>query len=165
MPAYPLLWSRHDEVNRHYRRYQRRTLLAAAVAAGWAPVHTTYFNTLLLAPAAVVRLSHRHTAASTDRSDLDRTPRSLDTVLEMPMRVEATLLRHGLRLPAGLSLLALLRNEAPGWNAAAPDQCARSSSRAAVPIHSSRCSSQNARVCAPGRSRSGAGPRPRARSR
>ena len=35
VPAYPALWSLHDEANHHYRRYGRRSLQAAARDAGW----------------------------------------------------------------------------------------------------------------------------------
>ncbi|MEA2435654.1 MAG: hypothetical protein QOF65_210, partial [Thermoleophilaceae bacterium] len=35
VPAHPRLWSRHDEVNGHRRRYTRETLQRAAEAAGW----------------------------------------------------------------------------------------------------------------------------------
>src|SRR4051794_16215762 len=34
-PASPRLWSRHEVVNPHYRRYTRRSLRAAADEAGW----------------------------------------------------------------------------------------------------------------------------------
>src|SRR3954470_12586476 len=35
VPAYPSLWSQHDVVNRHYRRYRAHSLRAAAAGAGW----------------------------------------------------------------------------------------------------------------------------------
>lgn len=107
VPAHPALWSAHDEANRHYRRYTRRALVAAAVETGWAVEARTYFNAALLAPAAVVRLARRH--ARSQRSELSLTPPALDRVLEWPSIAEAALLRSGVRLPAGLSLLAVLR--------------------------------------------------------
>jgi SAM-dependent methyltransferase len=112
VPAYPRLWSRHDEVNGHLRRYTRRTLRAAAGAAGWRVERMTSFNAAYLLPAALVRLATR---ASGDRrgSDLALTPPALDAVLELPLRAEAALIRRGVPLPAGLSLLALLRAEGP----------------------------------------------------
>jgi SAM-dependent methyltransferase len=108
VPAYPWLWSSHDEVNHHRRRYTEATLLAAAAPAGWTPVRTTHFNSLLL-PAAVVyraldRLLRRSPPAA---ADLDRTPGWLNTILERPMRLEARLISRGHRIPAGLSLLAV----------------------------------------------------------
>ena len=34
VPAFPFLWSRHDELHHHKRRYRKRGLVAAAEAAG-----------------------------------------------------------------------------------------------------------------------------------
>lgn len=111
VPAHPSLWSAHDEANRHYRRYTRRALIAAAVEAGWAVDENTYFNAALLAPAAVVRVARR--GAGSPRSELSLTPPALDRVLEWPSRAEAALLRAGVRMPVGLSLLAVLRAGEP----------------------------------------------------
>lgn len=115
VPAYQALWSEHDEANLHYRRYRRPRLRRAAMSAGWEPVAFTYFNSLLLAPAAAVRLAQRRRRrgggrSGPPRSQLHMTPSALDPVLEMPLRLEASLIRRGLRLPAGLSLLGVFRN-------------------------------------------------------
>jgi SAM-dependent methyltransferase len=111
VPAYQALWSWHDEVNRHFRRYDGASLRAAAREAGWDVVGDTHFNSLLLAPAAVVRLVQRRRRAHA-HSDLDLTPSRLNGLLELPMRLESGLLGSGARLPAGLSLLAVLRRSA-----------------------------------------------------
>lgn len=108
VPAYPALWSRHDEQNLHRRRYTRASLRAAARDAGWHLERETSFNTLLLPVAAAVRLAQRVVAPRPDRSDLARSPALLNRVLELPLALEASLLRLGLRLPAGMSLLAVL---------------------------------------------------------
>jgi SAM-dependent methyltransferase len=111
VPAYEALWSAHDEANEHLRRYRARDLRALAGRAGLSTERVTYFNTLLLPPAAVVRIAERlrrHPRPATT-SDLDLTPRSLNRALEVPLRIEAAVLRRGARLPAGLSLLAVLR--------------------------------------------------------
>ncbi len=55
VPAYQGLWSRHDEINHHHRRYSRRALLEAARAAGWSCERTTHFNSLLLPVAIALR--------------------------------------------------------------------------------------------------------------
>jgi hypothetical protein len=107
VPAYPRLWSRHDEVNGHLRRYTRRTLRAAAEAAGWRVEWMTSFNLAYLLPAAVVRVARRRDGG--DVSELTYTPSRLDGLLELPLRAEAALISRRIVLPAGLSLLALLR--------------------------------------------------------
>ncbi len=110
VPAYQALWSRHDEANHHYRRYSRPRLRGSAAAAGWRIEHVSSFNSLLLAPAAAVRLAQRRFGAGNgSTSDLDLGPAWLNDVLEWPLALEARWLRAGHALPAGLSLLALLR--------------------------------------------------------
>jgi SAM-dependent methyltransferase len=110
VPAYQALWSSHDTANLHYRRYDRSSLRTAALAAGWDVVSDTYFNGLLLAPAAAVRFASRWRTQT--HSDLEATPQILNGVLELPLRLESRILAVGSRLPAGLSLLAVLRRPA-----------------------------------------------------
>jgi SAM-dependent methyltransferase len=109
VPAYPLLWSSHDVANEHRRRYVRRTLRAAAEEAGWTWLRDTSFNTLLAPPVAAVKLVDRlRRPPANASSHLRLTPPRLNDVLEQTLRAEAALLARGRRLPAGLSLLAVL---------------------------------------------------------
>ncbi|MDX6685112.1 MAG: hypothetical protein QOF26_3080 [Baekduia sp.] len=111
VPAYQALWSWHDEANLHFRRYDSASLRAAAREAGWDLVGDTHFNSLLLGPAAAVRVLQRRRRGHA-QSDLDLTPGRLNGMLELPLRLESGLLGSGTRLPAGLSLLAVLRRSA-----------------------------------------------------
>lgn len=113
VPAYQALWSLHDEANHHYRRYGRISLRSAATDAGWRVERVTSFNSLLLAPAAAVRLAQRRRLGQANGSytpDLNLGPPWLNAVLELPLSAEARWLRRGRTLPLGLSLLAVLRN-------------------------------------------------------
>jgi SAM-dependent methyltransferase len=110
VPAHPRLWSRHDEVNGHRRRYTSQSLRTAAVAAGWRIERLTGFNVVYLLPAALVRLSRKRGGEQSE-SELQLTPPWLDTALELPLRAEAALIRRGRDLPPGLSLLAVLRKD------------------------------------------------------
>ena len=115
VPAYQGLWSMHDVANHHYRRYSRPRLRAAAGDAGWQVLRMTSFNGLLLGPAAAVRLAERRRLrqpAGDYRPELTLGPEWLNAVLEQPLRLEARWLSRGRRLPAGLSLLAVLENPA-----------------------------------------------------
>ncbi len=110
MPAYPSLWSGHDEINHHYRRYTRRSLQRVAEQAGWEQVRTTYFNSLLLPMAALLRVMERLNTKTTESSlDLWVPPAPVNWLLERPLALEAALIAHGARIPAGLSLLAVFR--------------------------------------------------------
>ncbi len=118
VPAYQTLWSRHDEANHHFRRYSRASLRAAAQASGWLVGRTTSFNGLLLAPAAVFRLAQRRRPLNHDYTpDLHIGPAWLNGVFERPLQAEARWLRRGHAIPAGLSLLMVMRNPPAGGEA------------------------------------------------
>jgi SAM-dependent methyltransferase len=104
VPAYQWLWSRHDDSHHHFRRYTKRRLAEVAAANGWTPILATYFNSLLLAPIACVRLFQRIRPPEDETTDYERTPGMLNRVLELPMRLEAALVARGVRLPAGVSV-------------------------------------------------------------
>jgi SAM-dependent methyltransferase len=111
VPAYQWLWSGHDEINHHHRRYTRRSLLQVAEQAGWELVRTTYFNSLLLPVAIALRGLDRLSSSKTTESSLDLwvPPAPLNWLLERPLALEAALIKRGGRIPAGLSLLAIFR--------------------------------------------------------
>lgn len=110
VPAYDWMWSHHDDIHHHVRRYTRSRLLERVSDNGWRPVFATYFNSLLLAPIAAVRGLQR-LGRPPRRTDYDLTPAPLNAVLEMPMRAEARLIAGGRRLPAGLSVGLVCRAE------------------------------------------------------
>jgi SAM-dependent methyltransferase len=111
VPAYQWLWSGHDEINHHHRRYTRRTLQRVAEQAGWRQARTTYFNSLLLPAAIVLRVLDRVNRAKTTETSLDLwvPPEPLNWLLERPLTLESALISRGARIPAGLSLLAVFR--------------------------------------------------------
>jgi SAM-dependent methyltransferase len=133
VPAYMWLWSQHDVDYHHYRRYTLRRLEQRVRECGWEPLAWTYFNSLLLAPIAIVRLVSRHgseCANGEHRQDLRRTPRVLNRALQAPMRAEARLIERGGRLPAGVSIGMVCRDTATGTPVAdAPSTVATAAAR------------------------------------
>jgi SAM-dependent methyltransferase len=110
VPAYQWLWSGHDEINHHHRRYTRRSLQSVGEQAGWQQVRTTYFNSLLLPAAIALRVLDRFSRKTTESSlDLWVPPAPVNWLLERPLAIEAALIGRGGRIPAGLSLLAVFR--------------------------------------------------------
>lgn len=43
VPAFQILWSRHDELNHHHARYDRGTLSELLTESGWRPLEMEYF--------------------------------------------------------------------------------------------------------------------------
>jgi SAM-dependent methyltransferase len=103
LPAYGWLLSAHDRAVHNVRRYDRRTLRRMLERAGFAKIRATYWNTLLF-PIMVIR--RMVLGSRDDTSDVRRFPRPLERAFRGIMRVENMLLRHGVALPFGGSILA-----------------------------------------------------------
>ena len=114
VPQYAWLWGEHDVLAHHHRRYTRALLRDRAAEAGLAAQRLTAFNTVLLPAIAAARLVQRARRRAQPASDLGRTPQgAINAALERILRSEAALIRHGRDLPAGVSLLAVLRRPRP----------------------------------------------------
>jgi SAM-dependent methyltransferase len=110
VPAYQWLWSGHDEINHHHRRYNRRTLLSAAQSGGWELESFTNFSSLTLPVAILLRALERFMPSTTKSSlDLWVPPAPLNWALRQPLNLEARVIGRGGSIPAGLSLLAVFR--------------------------------------------------------
>ena len=107
VPAFPFLWSRHDEEHHHKRRYRKAEFLEALAAAGLEPVRATYFNALLFPLIAGVRLVRK--ALGRDGADDEALPaKPLNRLLEGVFAWERHLVGR-VPLPVGVSLLVLAR--------------------------------------------------------
>lgn len=109
VPAFPALWSHHDETHHHFRRYTRRSLAAAAEAAGLEVEKTFYFNSFLLPVAMAVRgLKAALRRATPD----DSMPAPwLNMLLQRVFSAERYLVGR-VPMPAGLSCGAILKRRA-----------------------------------------------------
>jgi SAM-dependent methyltransferase len=109
VPAHGFLWSDHDRISHHRRRYGARGLRERLVAAGLEPRRITYFNSLLFAPVAAVRLGQRLLPRrDSPRSDLELPGQTsaVNRLLSRVFAAEAALLSRR-DLPVGVSLLAI----------------------------------------------------------
>ena len=112
VPAHPWLWSSHDEMCHHQRRYTRASLLGVAAASGWSAERVTGFNAGLLPAVAAYRALDRfRRSPRPDGADFEATPRWANVFLEALLRAEAAGVRRGRNLPVGVSAMAVLRAE------------------------------------------------------
>lgn len=106
VPAHPWMWSAHDEVNHHKRRYTKATLGAAIEGAGLTHAGLRWFNSLLFPAAVAARLAGRLTGK--DDSDDSPPAKPLNVVFEKIFGLERYLVGR-VPLPPGLSILTLVR--------------------------------------------------------
>lgn len=109
VPAFMSLWSHHDEVNHHFRRYTLTTLRTLFKNANLSVIKSTYFNTILFIPIFVFRSLSKlipekwiRTGAGSDATLSDN--KSLTSkILYQIFNFELFLLRY-FRLPFGVSI-------------------------------------------------------------
>lgn len=122
VPAYPWLWSDHDEAVHHRRRYTRATLEPVLLGAGFRIERVSYYTSLLLPLMAAQRMGNRLRAVRRARGteearpeyDVSIPPAPVNAAFSAAMRAERALLRGlghlgGGALPAGGSLIAQCR--------------------------------------------------------
>jgi SAM-dependent methyltransferase len=112
VPALGWLWSRHDEVNDHFRRYNRSLLVALLRDAGFKVETVRYFFVWTVAPMLVRRWVSRPRAGRAGRPARDAAvsipPTPVNKLLTLASRGEHAL-GNLIRWPIGSSLLALAR--------------------------------------------------------
>ncbi|MAW98441.1 MAG: SAM-dependent methyltransferase [Sphingomonas sp.] len=106
VPAHQWMWSAHDVVNHHHRRYSKRTLAQAIEKAGLRHNGLRWFNSLLFPAAVAARLAGR--IRGKDDSDDSPPAKPLNTAFEAVFALERHLLGR-LPMPPGLSIITLVR--------------------------------------------------------
>lgn len=104
VPAHQWMWSAHDSVNHHHRRYSKARLRRLIATSPLKLEAIGYFNSLLFPLAVAQRLASR--LSGTDDSNLTLPPRPLNYALERGFAAERLLIGR-VPLPPGLSLFAI----------------------------------------------------------
>ncbi|MEW6723096.1 MAG: methyltransferase domain-containing protein, partial [Candidatus Micrarchaeota archaeon] len=107
VPAFMSLWSAHDDANGHFRRYSGSALRSALDSTGLAVRRLSYWNALLLLPAAIRRIALR------GGDDLRRLHPLANSSLGLILRAENAILRYA-DLPFGVSVFAVAGKRGPG---------------------------------------------------
>ncbi len=109
VPAYQFLWSHHDDINHHKRRYVLRGLKQVVSKAGYTVRYGGYFNTFLFPMVAAVRYLKkllRIDSSSGSSNDLLLPPKPVNQFLSLLFASERHLMDR-FSLPFGVSVLLL----------------------------------------------------------
>lgn len=105
VPAFQWLWSKHDELHHHKRRYSRKSLERVIRAAGLRPLKTGYFNSLLFPLAVIQRMATRIAGGEAVADELP--PKPLNRALGGIFSLESAMAGK-VGLPFGLSAYAIV---------------------------------------------------------
>ena len=109
--AYPWMMSGHDRALSTQRRYTRSELATKLTDSGFKVVRATYANTILLPLAVMRRLVFKRVGLADDGSDVRPQPDWLNRIFTGVLRLEASVVQRRINLPAGLSLICVVRKD------------------------------------------------------
>jgi SAM-dependent methyltransferase len=111
VPAWPFLWSRHDTVHHHKRRYTKPEFSALLQEAGYKVDFISYYNFWLFPVVALVRFLKK--VLKIEHSPDDALPRYpfLNTLLCALFSSERHILSQRIALPFGVSIVAVCRKQ------------------------------------------------------
>jgi SAM-dependent methyltransferase len=108
VPAYQWLWGDHDVRAAHRRRYRSGGLVSVVSAAGFGVLHTTYYNSFLVPPAAALRRTPLRRLMKETDEEVGNTSRFVSNVMTRLSNAERRFAVRG-SVPFGLSILLVGR--------------------------------------------------------
>ena len=105
-PAYDFLWSDHDDVNHHYKRYTKNGLVSLLKTTGFEVQRVSYWNFSLFFPAAGIKLLRRILKNKNKGEQLHKTNKITNKLLTNLLHLENFVLGHT-NLPFGISVFAV----------------------------------------------------------
>lgn len=115
VPQHMFMWGELDEIVKHKRRYSRAELIGKLVDNGFAISRCTSFVFTLFPLMFLSRLfDKRRDKSNLDEVELEKRvkfPRVLNSIFDLLMRVDEALIRLGVSLPFGGTLLVVARKK------------------------------------------------------
>lgn len=113
VPAFMSLWSPHDEVNHHFRRYAHRELTDKISKASFSVLRHGYWNATLLIPIMLYRflrntLEKAGLKEQKPSADLGTVPAPVNALLKGLLSIENSMMEL-IRFPFGVSTFCVAR--------------------------------------------------------
>ena len=122
VPAYQFLWSRHDLINHHFRRYTLSQLTDLFRPLQGKVIYQTYYNSFLFLPIATYRwlmnifqklLGKKEKPLGKYDYEVLGTGGWLNQILSGIFHLDYHCLKGGIRFPAGVSIMIFFQKDAP----------------------------------------------------
>ena len=115
VPAFQFLWSKHDENNMHYRRYDLKSLKQSISSACLNIDYISYYNFFLFHPAFVVRMIKKvFNIDKKSNLELSVPINFINNTLYNIFYSESKFINKGRKFPYGLSLIAVVQKSKIG---------------------------------------------------
>ena len=107
VPAYPFLFSYHDKIAMHYRRYSFKPLRRMLMKNNYEVTKATYFNSFLFPAIFLIRKIFNTKGQESDVSKGG----FFNRILKILGSIEVFFIRCGIRIPFGTSILIICRKK------------------------------------------------------
>lgn len=112
VPALRFLWSGHDVVNQHRKRYTKNELKDLLVSNKFTIKRITYWNFFLFFPLALVRVIKNVVCSQQQpKSHFRILPSCVNKLLLFVLSIENALILHGVGLPVGVSVVCVCKKK------------------------------------------------------
>lgn len=105
VPAYQFLWTSHDDINHHKRRYTAKHLKRIIESNGWKVQYISYFNTFLFPLAFIDRIKQR-IFPSSKFNELEMPNKYINIIFEKLFSLESYIIGK-IAFPFGLSIIVV----------------------------------------------------------
>jgi hypothetical protein len=114
VPAHKFLWSEHDVINHHVRRYKAKDVLRLFLK--YKIIYYSYFNIILFIPIALVRVTKTMIwglpQTETAQSDFKSVePTIFSKISEKLFSIENWFIKKNISFPIGVSFLIIARKK------------------------------------------------------
>lgn len=111
VPAYQWLWSKHDEIHMHYRRYKKSEFKKMFKDAGFEVKFASYYNTFLFLPAVLKRFVDKLTGAEKKQTEpVEKVSPNMNKTFDTIFKSEKKFLPD-VKFPFGLSILLIAKKK------------------------------------------------------
>lgn len=111
VPQYPFLWSHLDDFVKHKRRYRRKELIKQLQQAGFEITFQTSFVFVLFPFMLISRLLNLTSTKTNEFEQHVKIPKIMNWLFDKVMRIDELLIRLGISLPFGGSLIIMARKK------------------------------------------------------
>ena len=112
VPAFRFLWSGHDVVNQHMKRYTKSELKDILVSNRFTIKRITYWNFFLFFPLAIIRVIKNVVCSQQQpKSHFRMIPICINSFLIFVLSIENALILHGISLPVGISVVCVCKKK------------------------------------------------------
>ncbi len=108
VPANAWMWSAHDVIHMHYRRYSKAQFRALMEGAGFSVVKLSYFNSFLFPLAALKRMTQKNLKPEDIHAVVDPVPSFVNRLFDAIFKAETPFLKM-MSFPFGVSLVAICK--------------------------------------------------------